>query len=183
MLSTFATRKFEALFDHLDLNDDQVIDTEDFRRYAARMQAERGWSDDEPKLTAMLSATHDWWTDMIKRAGGDDQKVTRQEWLSFWEAIGQEFATTKMPPPWALTLCQRTHQALDLNGDGTVNAEEYAAWLRAIGSKADPAAVFAKLDLNGDGVVNVVEMMGLFGQFAVSEDPADPGNYLMTGTF
>ena len=114
---------------------------------------------------------------------GREPDLRRRHRTQVGEALGKEVAGSGSPPGWAVDLCVRTHQALDLNGNGTVNHDEYAVWLRAIGSTADSAEVFTRLDLNGDGVVSLPEMIGLFAQFALSEDPAEPGNYLMTGTF
>lgn len=181
MLSPFRKRKFEALFDHLDLNGDGKIDLTDFTRYAERMKAERGWAADDPKVTQLVSGSRRWWEQMLAGVGGKDNVISRNEFLAFWEWVGQQAVAAGAPPPWIVEMCANTHRALDRNGNGTVDATEYALWLRAIGSKASAADTFKKLDVNGDGVVKLDEMLMLFSQFVLSDDPADAGNYLMTG--
>lgn len=184
MASDFRRRKYVAFFDHLDINRDGIIDRSDWDRYAQVIREEKGWSADEPQLEALIESTGAWWESMRKAFGvTDDQGLTLNHFVGFCNQIADELRAGGAPPQWAVDMCLQAHQVLDITGSGTVDADEYALWLRAIGSKADPAEVFGKLDLNGDGVVSRDEMMTLFGQFFVSEDPDDPGNYLMTGEF
>lgn len=181
MLSEFRKRKFTAFFHHLDIDGDHAITAADFNRYAEVIKAKRGWRDDEPMLAQVVAATSAWWADMAKRFQTD--RVSAAQWLEFNDALSEHIKTQGEPPQWAVDMCMGIHKVLDLNGNGTVCGDEYALWLEAIGSKANAAEVFKKLDLNQDGVVDISEMMLLFAQFLLSEDPADPGNYIMTGTF
>ena len=181
MLSPFRKRKFEALFNHLDINNDGVINLDDFTRYAERLRAERGWAADNPKVTRLVEGSRQWWTEMLSRIGRTDSVIARDEFVAFWDGVGKEAMAAGTPPAWVIDVCTNTHRALDLNGNGTVDQTEYGVWLRAIGSTANAADVFKRLDLNGDGVVRLNEMLQLFSQFVLSEDPAEPGNYLMTG--
>jgi Ca2+-binding EF-hand superfamily protein len=181
MLSPFRRRKFTTLFKLTDRNHDGRIDLADFTHYAHGIREERGWAADNPTVSGLVDGSTQWWREMVQRVGGDDKSISLDEFLAFWDHLGGELAKGAVPP-WALNICTRIHQALDTSGNGTVNEHEYAVWLRSAGSKADPKTVFAKLDTNGDGVVNLSEMMALFAQFVLSDNPADPGNLLMTGT-
>jgi Ca2+-binding EF-hand superfamily protein len=181
MISDFRKRKFLALFHHLDLDADSFITTKDFSRYASIVKEKRGFADDEPKLASLVRATDAWWADIKERVGGGADRITEEQWLQSLEQLGDQIKANGAPPPWAVDLCMNIHRVLDLTGKGTVNREEYSLWLEAIGSKADAAEVFRKIDLNGDGVVDSSEMMLLFAQFILSEDPSEPGNYIMTG--
>lgn len=184
MSSTFRQRKYAAFFDHLDNNDDGVVDRHDWDRYAEIIRAEKGWSAREPQLEALVESTTVWWESMRSAFGvTEDEGIGRVQFVAFCDRMAQELRAGGPPPQWAIDMCIRTHQMLDSTGTGTVDASEYAVWLRAIGSSADPEEVFAKLDLDGDGVVSRDEMVTLLGQFFISEDPAEPGNYLLTGTF
>lgn len=182
MLSEFRKRKFLNLFRHLDVDNNHIIDTEDFTRYVATMKEKRKWSDDEPKLARLIATTDAWWADMQRRVGDGGDQIAKRQWLQFFEQLGEEMAGGGDPPQWARDLCLETHRILDLEGDGTINLEEYTFWLECIGSSAEPEEAFRKLDFNGDGVIDVSEMVQLFTQYVTSDDPADPGNYIMTGT-
>jgi hypothetical protein len=181
MLSPFRKRKFELLFDHLDLNKDGAIDLTDFTVYAERLQSERGLAPDDATVKRLIDGSRQWWGEMVTRAGGEDKSVSRPEFLAFWEWIGSESMKVGGPPPWVAELCRNIFGALDFKGNGKVDASGYAIWLRAIGSNANASEAFKKLDLNGDGAVTADEMLRLFAQFVLSENPADPGNYLLTG--
>jgi Ca2+-binding EF-hand superfamily protein len=181
MLSPFRTRKFTTLFELTDRNKDGRIDLADFTHYAQGIREERGWAADSPAVSGLVDGSTQWWREMVQHVGGDDKSISLAEFLAFWDHLGRELAKGAVPP-WALDTCARIHQALDTSGNGTVNEREYGVWLRSAGSTADPKTVFAKLDTNGDGVVTLSEMMTLFAQFVLSDNPADPGNLLMTGT-
>lgn len=183
MISDFRKRKFLAFFHHLDLDNDHLITAKDFNRYAEIVKEKRGFADDDPKLAGIVRATDAWWADMKNRVGGGSDRITEEQWLQFLEQLGDHIKANGAPPPWAADVCTGIHKVLDLTGKGAVNADEYSLWLEAIGSKADAAEVFRKLDLNADGVVDISEMLQLFGQFVLSEDPSEPGNYIMTGVF
>ncbi|MCA9652896.1 MAG: hypothetical protein H6712_20765 [Myxococcales bacterium] len=181
--SEFCKRKYSALFEHLDNNRDGAIDVDDWHRHADFIQAETGWTADDPRLSSLLEATDAWWGAMQEAFGQTDgSRISKAQFLSFCDDLAEQLRAGGSPPEWAVEMCTRTHQMLDVSGNGVIDPDEYGLWLRAIGSKADPREVFLVLDLDSDGVVDRDEMLVLFRQFLVSEDPVDPGNYLMTGT-
>ena len=182
MLSDFRRSRFLTFFRHMDLDGDGVITGEDFSRYAETIRAERGWDADAPRLAELRAATDEWWASLREMAdSNDNDEVCEDEFLRFFEGMGAALAAGGSPPVWAMQVCAGIHGILDLTGSGTVTAEEYAAWLRAIRSQADPQEAFSRIDARGEGEVTLPELMVLFAQFILSEDPAEPGNYVMTG--
>jgi len=183
-ISEFRQRKYSALFAHLDNNDDGVIDETDWQRYAEVIRKEKDWSEDEPLLHSLTQAADGWWQAMRDVFGDAAASgISLEQFSDFCDQTAMAIADGAVPPHWAYDFCNSMHQTLDVSADGTVCADEYGLWLRAIGSKADAQDVFKKIDLNGDGVVDQDEMIELFKQFMCSEDPAEPGNYIMTGEF
>lgn len=70
---------------------------------------------------------------------------------------------------------------VDQDGDGAIDAGEYALYLQVMRSDADPAAAFSHLDADGDGALALGDLELLYGQWLCSERREDPGNWLLTG--
>ena len=181
-LSDFRRHKFTTFFKHLDLDDDDAITGADFGRYADRIRAEKGWVEDSAELARLRATTDAWWRLMREHADDDgDDRIDLPEFLAFFEHVGQQTLQNGSPPEWAVELCVHTHALLDLDADGAVDAHDFSLWLRSVGASVDPADAFRRIDMNGDGVVTLPELLVLFGQFVLSENAEDPGNYVMTG--
>jgi Ca2+-binding EF-hand superfamily protein len=47
----------------------------------------------------------------------------------------------------------------DEDGDGQIDPDEFARWIRAIGVENDPQELFRRLDKNGDGLLSTEELV------------------------
>lgn len=182
-LSEFKRKKFAHTFHVLDNNNSGQLDWDDFANVAVALQAAMGWHDDAPKLRDLREALADYWAKMLEFMDDDgDGEISELEYLIFYERFSAELPTFhNRVPTWALDLFVALHRAVDADNDGCIAPEEYAIYLRALGSKADPAAAFARFDLDRDGFVDVDEIEQLFAQYLTSNDPADPGNWFIDG--
>ena len=61
-------------------------------------------------------------------------------------------------------------------------SQEKVRYLKALGSRVDPGEAFRRLDLDRDGNIDIGEMEQLYMQYVISDNPGEPGNYLVTGT-
>jgi len=181
MLSEFRRKKFSVWFHHLDLDDDLQITEADFIRYAEALASLTDGGAEDPVVTELVQATTKFWLELLDHAANDDGRVSLEEGLNFFEDMGQRMSARGAPPQWAMNMVQAIHHLLAPDEGGVVRSDRYALWLRAIGSEVDPAEAFGRLDLTRSGGITRTEMAILFGQYLLSEDPAAPGNYLMTG--
>lgn len=181
-ISPFRQNKFLVFFRYLDIDGDGAITSADFSRYLDWMQTANNWGPDAEQLAPLKAATDQWWRALQEQAdANDDGLITSAEFVGFFAELGAQIARTGAVPAWAMQLCVGMHRLLDLDGDGTVCAQEYALWLTALSVDVDPVEAFARIDVSGNGVITLPELVVLFSQFVLSDDPADPGNYLMTG--
>lgn len=165
-------RKFRSLFNHLDADKNGVLSWNDCMQPAERARMELGWASDDSRYRLVTTLMRACWDGVLK-ANDLNQNGTIQykEYVSFLNKTAAEMAKTGNLPPWAL-----------LDGDG-ITPQEYAIYLRSIGSDADPKKAFAKLDINKNGKITIDELHKLLRQYLNSNDPDAPGNYLLTGKF
>jgi len=165
-------RKFLSLFNHLDVDKDGALNWNDFLRPAEVARQALGWAKTDPKYTTTMQFMRAAWDACLKSNDLDKNgTISYREYVAFFFKSAIESMMSGKPPSWAM-----------LPGDG-ITPNDYAIYLRAIGSDADPRAVFAKLDVNKNGKIEMDELYTLMWQWMGSNDPTSPGNYLMTGKF
>ena len=117
------------------------------------------------------------WDDFARAA----EVISAAEWMQFHGAMAEEVRELGRVPLWGLGLLQGIHTVLDLDGNGTIDADEYAVWLRAIDSTHDAAAAFKLLDADGDGLLGFDELEQLYRAWLLDEGDAAPAADLFTG--
>lgn len=182
MTTHYQQDKYDRYFKLLDTDRSNAIDWNDFSKAARFIRDDRGWDDEHPRYKELLDALQTHWSELRERVDIDgDGTVDRFEWQQFHAKLADEINELGKVPAWALNSMHGFHRMLDSDKDGSISAEEYALWLRALGSEADAAAAFERLDLSGDGQLELDEIETLYSQWVLSDDPGDPGNVLVTG--
>jgi Ca2+-binding EF-hand superfamily protein len=175
MISDFRKSKLERAFKRMDRNGDGVIERADCEQIARDIAAKLGWSDSSSDLEELITVFRMLWGSYWLPGDGDgDGKLSFEEYLAHQETLhaGDDaydtFARTVGEPLW---------QALDIDPDGQVTANEFALFLGAQGVDEEAAkAAFAKLDSDGDGRLSREEFGRHHWAYFSSDDPADPGN-------
>jgi hypothetical protein len=184
MDTTAADRKFKPLFSLLDTDQDGAINLNDILRPAEKARQQLGWATGDARYLKLVQTLKAGWTQSLQLQDIDHNgSLSYQEYLSLFLRLGLEWSINGVLPAWAVELSNNLQSALDFNGDGAFTADEYAIYLRSIGSDADAQSVFAKLDINKNGKLTADEVQVLAKQLAGSTDPAAPGNYLLTGKY
>lgn len=173
-------KKFDYLFTCFDRRRNGKIDVSDFLSFGQALRDASGWAPNDPRTRRISNALDRFWEVMIVHVDTDGSgAVDRREFTTFEHMISEQ--TSGRAPAWALELYQAIFEGLDRNGDGKLDLDEYATYLKAVGSTMNPAAAFAKVDLDGSGFLELTELDTLLVSYFTSTDPADPGNYLLTG--
>jgi len=182
-LTEYKKQKFSRTFKVLDRNGNGVLDWEDFTFVAFTLQQEMNWEDDAPKLQELLGALQSYWERMLELMDTDgDGTIDAVEYLRFYSQFAEELPRLgDKVPEWALDLFQALHRAVDFDNDGCISPEEYALYLKALGSSSDPQAAFNHFDLDGDGLLDIDELEVLIRQYLTSDNPMDPGNWFVDG--
>lgn len=184
MVSEFQKLKYTSVFHQLDDNRDGSLKFSDFSSHAYFIKERQGWADDHPDLTRLLEAKHKLWQLLQSRVDSNqDDSVSLEEWVTFWEQIATESTTTGKAPEWITEIHNALLQSIDVNGDGSIGLDEYALYLQSIRVNQDPQMIFHKLDADGNGAIDLKELQDILGQWLLSNNPSDPGNYFMIGNF
>lgn len=182
--TTIQERKFKTAFGLIDSDKNGVIGWNDVLRIADRIREDHGWTKENARYLKLVQQLKTGWERILQIQDLDrNATLSYNEYVGLIARVGVEWAVNSALPSWALEISKALQSVLDLNGDGTYTVKEYAGYLRAIGSDADAKKVFAKLDLNKNGKLTFDELLELAKQFATSNDPASPGNYLVAGKF
>lgn len=182
MLTDYQKTKFDTYFRHLDRDGSGAVEWKDFEVVIENLRSAKGWSADEERYKRLVEVQRDYWQKIAERVDKDgDGKVSPAEFNDFHESVGREIKEQGRAPAWAVALVQAYHRVLDTTGDGTIDQSEYGAYLKALGSRVDPGEAFRRLDLDRDGNIDIEEMEQLYAQYITSDNPGEPGNYLVTG--
>ncbi|HJL16460.1 MAG TPA: EF-hand domain-containing protein [Sandaracinaceae bacterium LLY-WYZ-13_1] len=188
----FRREKYADYFNCLDRNGNGVIDRNDFGAYASLVQERLRLPKDAPELSRLRATTQALWASLRGRPELDDEddaeaRAPRREAdsLRLDELVGffvwiESHAEGELPRA-ARDHVLATFSVLDMDGDGSIGPEDYAVYLYAIGSEADPAAAFARLDEDGDGAISLAQIEALYHDWICAGTPEKAGNYLLTG--
>lgn len=180
MIGDLRRRKASHYFDLIDEDDNGLIQAEDFELRAERMAEAREVTDPEAR-TRLQNQVMTWWEHLCAVADfDDDDRVTREEWETYWESI--EAAVNQGGEAEEKTLrsldraARGTYQAIR-TGDGPITEEEFAEWLDAWGVEKSEGA-FRRLDRDGTGTLTEENLIDAVKEFYLSNDPEAPGNAL-----
>ncbi len=181
-MTTSSSRRRQALFTTLDQDRSGTLERADFERAAEAIRAERQWPESHARYQSLLHAMREFWDELRLHVDRDKSGgVSLAEWTRFHDGMADEVRELGRLPLWGLGLLQSIHAVLDLDGDGNVTPEEYALWLKAIGSPHDPVAAFAELDADHDGRIGFDELEQLYRAWLLGEGDGAPGADLFTG--
>jgi hypothetical protein len=180
MIGDVQRRKASHYFDLIDEDDNGFVEARDFELRAERMAAARNVTDE-----ATRASLHDrvmtWWDHLCAIADfDDDDRVTREEWATYWESIQAGVEQGGNEDNETLQSLERaargTFRAINTN-EGPISKDEYAEWLAAWGVDEN-AGAFDRLDRDDTGVLTEENLVEAVKEFYLSDDPEAPGNAL-----
>jgi Ca2+-binding EF-hand superfamily protein len=181
MLGDLQRRKASHYFSLIDEDGNGLVEANDFERRADRMADARDVSDPDARA-ALRKRVMNWWEHLCALADlDDDDRVTREEWQTYWEALDASVDTDENASNETLQSLERaargTFQAMKTSDADHVTEDEYTAWLAAWGIEAQ-ASAFDRLDRDGTGVLSEDDLVKAVKEFYLSNDPDAPGNVL-----
>jgi hypothetical protein len=180
MLGDLQKKKASHYFDLIDEDENGFIESNDFKLRAERLAEARDVTDEEA-LSKIRDRVMTWWEHLCAIADfDDDDRVTREEWETYWESLdagvnqgGKESEKTLQSLEQA---AKGTFKAINTNAP-PITQEEYADWLDAWGVEGATAA-FQHLDRDGSGTLTEDNLIEAVKEFYLSNDPEAPGNAL-----
>ncbi|WP_327232725.1 methylglyoxal synthase [Streptomyces sp. NBC_01317] len=150
--------RITALFRAYDLDGDGQLGREDLIAYAARVAEKLTTPGDTRRRTALYDAYAELWTQLAAVSDTDrGGRISEQEFVAA-TARGAFDADPHFRES-TLRALDSLADALDQDGDGTIDAAEYERIFGATGLAADTSALaFETVDADGDGRITRAEM-------------------------
>lgn len=173
MASAFQERKLRGMFTAFDADGDGYLREEDFAALVARWSRLPGVGPGTELRARMEALLMGWWAALLEAGDANgDGAVDMGELLSLVDRLPAMVADVT-------ATADTVFDAVDSNGDGVISPEEHLRLVETWNGQAvDMTGVFELLDLNGDGHLSREEFAILWRQFWISDDPAEPGNWL-----
>lgn len=181
MLSDLQKRKFTVAFRLYDVNNDGVLERDDFINFASRMANTFRASAPPDAAENLQSIFQAQWEQMRELADSDgDERVTLDEWLDYFALL------TSMPEAGEMFINGYTdasfamYSIVDPNGPQDAQTRErFTLWMSLGGQDAQRAGeTFDRFDADGDGKISREETRALIHQW-LGDDPNARGNELL----
>ena len=180
MIGDVQRRKASHYFDLIDEDDNGFVEARDFELRAKRMAEARNVTDAATRVT-LHDRVMTWWNHLCAIADfDDDDRVTREEWETYWRSIQAGVEQGGNGDNETLQSLERaargTFHAINTD-EGPISEDEYAEWLAAWGVD-ESAGAFDRLDRDDTGVLTEENLVEAVKEFYLSNDPDAPGNAL-----
>lgn len=180
MLSSFQLRKLVLGYYRWDTTKDGLVRASDFEELGRRVAGSLGVDSGSDQYESILNGYRGVWAAYWQGLDADgDNAVTLQEVLAAAEGgLDPSAVNVEEVAAFAKQTNLRLVGALDANGDGELEPEEYTAFVGALGvSEENAAKAFGKLDSNGDGKLSAEEIAVAWGEYYASDDPSATSNW------
>ncbi|MEW1865349.1 EF-hand domain-containing protein [Streptomyces sp. NPDC088194] len=173
MASAFQERKLRGMFAAFDTDGDGFLREEDFRALVARWSRLPEVGPGTELRARVETLLMGWWAALLEAGDANaDGSVDLGELLQLVDRLPSMVAEVT-------ATADTVFDAVDANGDGRISPAEHRSLVETWnGRPVDMTGVFERLDLNGDGHLSREEFALLWRQFWISDDPAEPGNWL-----
>jgi tellurite resistance protein TerC len=174
-LSSGQRAMLDRRFAVLDTDQNGAWELADYERQARRLCGSCGHALDSLACQAVAAAQRTLFSALLAHMDANgDRQITPDE---FAAAAGRAIGDRPGFDAAVATAAHSLIQVADRDGNGVLDAAEYARLAAAYGASTRQAAqAFAQLDLDRNGVLDSAELTQGISQFFTSPDPSAPGN-------
>ena len=175
MASPFQQRKAALAFYRWDQTKDGVVRADDLELWAKQVAAHLSIAQGTPQYDRILETYRQMWRTVFQPFDHDqDDGVTFTEYLEAFGVFLDPQGTEQV-----LAGNRALFDALDLDGDGKIEPNEYAAFVRPLGVMGqDARTAFGQLDRDGDGLIEREDFAQDLHDYFASDDRAAMANWL-----
>jgi Ca2+-binding EF-hand superfamily protein len=165
----------ERRFDVMDVDGNGVWQRHDYQQLTRRLGEAFGHAADSATGQALATGQRALFDALLSYMDADgDGQITQDEFVA---AVGHAVKDRAGFDAAARTAARTLVLVADQDGNGALDAEEYARLAAVYGARADAAArAFDLIDRNHDGVLDTAELALAISQFFTSRDPGASGN-------
>ncbi len=177
MLTEIYRKKMTHYFKLWDLNQDGVLEFEEFFTLTRRIADFKGLSPDSLEYQQWQDDTVHRWQDILTYSSDEAKdKMSLPDWLRYCEARLED-AKQNGKNEMDQLVAQYFFNLVDVQQDGVLTLDEWPIFVELMGIKDTPAVHFQKLDVENKGHLSLDDFLQLYEQFFYNENPTDPGNY------
>ncbi|WP_107656824.1 EF-hand domain-containing protein [Nocardia suismassiliense] len=179
-ISEFLARKLARRFETFDFDGDGRIERSDFENSARALATEFGHEPDSPAAQELLRLSLQLWGRLA--SAGDVNIDGSVDLAEYKEAFAEGLLVTEESFEQGYRPFLEAIMAIaDVDGDGKLNAEEYARWTGALMHlPADDAReCHRRLDTDGDGFVTTDDLLQAIHDYYFDENPEGVGSWLL----
>ncbi|MFJ4869827.1 EF-hand domain-containing protein [Streptomyces sp. NPDC088757] len=168
-IDNVAQERLAKRFDKWDADGNGLLEPSDFAAEAADIARAFGESPESPKASALRDGFVALFGDLARRAGvAPEGSIDREQFLRAAGEIVQGGAATFDP---AFSPVAKGIVGLaDRDGDGVIDGNEFATWLKALGlGEAEAREAFRQIDTDGDGTLSEQELLAAVRKFHLGE--------------
>jgi Ca2+-binding EF-hand superfamily protein len=178
VITELQERKFEKIFQYIDVNSNGTLEFVDLLAYAARVMSAFEVAPTSPKGQRLVDGLQLFWEVLLSSLDIDgDRKISPEEWRGGMAAAFLDDAGgfDRALRPGIIAAAAVT----DTDDDGVVSRAEFIKSGLALGvSLEEKEAAFDHMDVDGSGVLSVDEIVEAAREFFTSADPEVRGNWM-----
>ncbi|MEQ9236299.1 EF-hand domain-containing protein [Coleofasciculus sp. E2-BRE-01] len=173
--SEFQTKKLSFAFNKYDVSNDGVLTLSDFEEIAQKVAQKLGINSGSPDHDKIMAAYRAIWDGYFKPADVDgNNKVVLEEYIKACERFIESPSARKM----GTNLNKRLYDAIDLDGNGSIDKKEFIVFLTTIGSsETDAKIAFSHLDTDKNGFISREEFVQNLYDYHTTQDTQSPANW------
>ncbi|HEY3480221.1 MAG TPA: EF-hand domain-containing protein [Streptomyces sp.] len=175
--SDLRERNLTEAFAFLDAGGDGFLTEDDLMVLAERVCKRFGLAEGE-RREAIIGAVHNWWLQLSEDCAADGDRISGADFakaMTSGRGDPQEYFRQGLG---AISVVMA--QAIDQDGDGFIELEEYVGWFATISLSRDVVvAAFERLDADGDGRITHAEFVDGTEHLMLSQDAGDPGTAML----
>jgi len=180
-ISEFRQKKLLYVFNvFFDVNQSGTIDKKDFELAIEKICKLRGWSQGSQEYSKTFNRMIEIWDGLRQRADSNkDGQVSVDEWSCMWDDFAKN---PDHPLDWQSQYMRFMFELEDASGDGSIDVDEFTSVCSCYGLNTNECReAFTKMS-QGKNEVKFEQFAELWKQFFVSENEAEPGNYIFGKT-
>ncbi|WP_258105229.1 EF-hand domain-containing protein [Marinoscillum sp. MHG1-6] len=180
MLSEFQSTKFKHLFNLLDINDNGIIQKNDFTLLAERVAPFVNGKIDSKAYNQLVYRGMTFYNRLIKSLEpSDPSRIGMHEWVKYIDKEIIESGDQDNLAELTQLLLGFIFGLFDENHDGFLSLEEYQEIFQVLSIDDSKASLlYEKLDSNSDDRLSRYELVLAVEGFLTSDDPSELGNWI-----